>query len=139
MTPQNKTQGHGALYYFLPLFGLRRHLLVFRGGLLALVFGLLGRGVVRRRRRRRVPAAVLGLVILVGLVGGVLLRRGGRGLVVVVLLHLAEGGLGVGADAAREEHGLLGEVVLALLGHVVARLDEPLDVAEEGEGERKMK
>ena len=117
-----------AISAYLPLFRLRRHLLVFRGRLLiTLVFGgPLGRGVVARGR----VLAILGFVLdLVGLVF-LLCRCCCGGLVVVVLLHLAEGGLCVGADAARQEHGLLGEVLLALLGHVVARLDEPLDVAE---------
>ena len=120
-----------AISAYLPLFRLRRHLLVFRGRLLiTLVFGgPLGRGVVARRGRRRLCGLVLDLVgLVVGLV--FLLCRCCGGLVVVVLLHLAEGGLCVGADAARQEHGLLGEVLLALLGHVVAGLDEPLDVAE---------
>ena len=121
-----------AISAYLPLFRLRRHLLVFRGRLLiTLVFGRpLGGGVVVRRGRWRLCGLVLDLVgLVVGLV--FLLCRGCcGGLVVVVLLHLAEGGLCVGADAARQEHGLLGEVLLALLGHVVAGLDEPLDVAE---------
>ena len=108
----------------LPLFRLRRHLLVLRGRLLFLVFGLIGGGVVGRRGRL---GPVFGLVGLVRRRRVLLLRRG---LVVVVLLHLAEGRFGVRADAARQEHRLLRQVLLALLGHVVAGLDEPLDVTE---------
>jgi hypothetical protein len=47
---------------------------------------------------------------------------------VVVLLHFAERGLGVRPNSARQKHRLPRQVVLALLGNVIPRLNKALDI-----------